>query len=60
MTGYIKLLLMVVAMTLGFFLIYGLIWLWAGQEMTEIAVLVLAMLAMVSEVAYLLWVAELR
>lgn len=60
MIGYIKLALMVITMTMGFFLIYGVVWTLIAHELTEETVILLFALAIVSEVAYLLWVTEWR
>lgn len=58
MIGYIKLGLMIVMMTLGFFLTYGLVWIQTGHDITNVSCMVLAALAILSEVAYILWVGE--
>ena len=54
----IKYILLVIMMTLGFFYVYSLIWTALGLAMSIGAIILLVMLAIVSEYGYIHWIME--
>ena len=53
--NYVKLFMLMYFMIMGFFLVYGIIWKMLKLPLNDWAVTVLAVLAIISEIAYIWW-----
>lgn len=53
--NYVKVFMLIFFMTMGFFLVYGIIWKMLKLPLNDWAVTILAVLAIISETAYIWW-----
>ena len=60
MKNSIKLFLMLYTMIMGFLVTFAMVWWLTGHELTDLSITVMAVLSIITEELYVLWIIEVK